>query len=94
MEKIDWQLSTIVLLMLAGAGGGFLADCFRILKKGRKNQVLDFVFWPVSLLFLSPVIFYANWGEVRLYLWLRLGSGVVLYRKLFRRAVMFLLQKE
>ena len=87
-------MSTIVLLMLAGAGWGFLADCFRILKKGRKNQVLDFVFWPVSLLFLSPVIFYANWGEVRLYLWLSLGAGVVLYRKLFRRAVMFLLQKE
>jgi len=79
----------------AGRGRlGFLADCFRILKKGRKNQVLDFVFWPVSLLFLSPVIFYANWGEVRLYLWLSLGAGVVLYRKLFRRAVMFLLQKE
>jgi spore cortex biosynthesis protein YabQ len=94
MEKIDWQLSTIVLLMLAGTGWGFLADCFRVLKKGRRNQVLDFFFWPVSLFFLAPVIFYANWGEIRLYVWLSLGVGVIIYRKLFRRAVMLLLQKE
>lgn len=94
MEKIDWQLSTIALLLLAGTGWGFLADCFRVLKKGRKNQVLDFLFWPASLLFLAPFIFYANWGEIRFYVWLSLGAGVIIYRKLFRRAVMIFLQKE
>ena len=92
MEKIDWQLSTIVLLMLAGTGWGFLADCFRILKRPEKPGAC--FFWPVSLFFLAPVIFYANWGEIRLSVWLSLGVGVLIYRKLFRRAVMMLLQRE
>lgn len=94
MERIDWQLSTIIILVLAGTGWGFLADCFRILKKGRKNQALDFAFWPVSLVILAPVIFFANWGDLRLYVWISLGAGVIIYRRLFRRPVMMVLRKE
>ncbi len=90
MERIDWQLSSLGLLFLAGIGWGFVEDCFQLLKKGKKRPVLDFIFWPVSVILLAPVIFFVNWGKLRLYVWITLGLGYLLYRKLFHPPLLML----
>lgn len=90
MERINWQLSSLGLLLLAGIGWGFLDDCFQLLKRGRNRRVWDIIFWPVSLVLLAPVIFFINWGELRLYVWITLGIGFYIYRKLFHLSVLML----
>ncbi|NLW56236.1 MAG: hypothetical protein GX050_06420 [Firmicutes bacterium] len=88
MEGIDWQLSTIAILFLTGLGWGLFYDLYLLVKPSKKQtHFSDFFFWIISLLLMAPVIFFANWGELRLYLWISLLMGVGCYRVAFRTSV-------
>ncbi len=94
MEGIDWQLSTISILFLTGLGWSLIYDLFTFTKPVKeKGQIRDFIFWLVSALVIIPVLFFANWGELRLYLWLSLTAGACCYRLLFRSPVVIFLKK-
>ncbi len=88
MAGIDWQLSTIAILFLTGLGWGFFYDLFLLIKPARRQaHFFDFLFWIISLLFIVPVIFFTNWGELRFYLWISLLVGVGCYRAVFHAPV-------
>ena len=94
MEGIDWQLSTVVILFLTGLSWGLLYDLFILfIPAKRKGQVRDFLFWLVSMLLIFPVFFFANWGELRIYLWISLFMGVCCYRVVFRSTIYIFLKK-
>lgn len=96
MDHIRIQLSSILLLLLAGMIFGVLFDCYRIFrgrmigKKGgrRKGGFLfnftgDLVFWGLAFMLITPVIYWGTWLELRLYVWLVILAGTVIYLALF-----------
>ena len=88
MERIDWQLSSLGLLFLAGIGWGFVEDCFQLLKKGKKRPVLDFI-WPVSVILLA-------WSSLLIEIGLCLdysGPGLFIIPETFPPAVAYILSK-
>ena len=93
MEGIDWQLSAVAILLLTGLGWGLLYDLFNIFKsKKRKEHFKDFLFWMVSMLFIIPIIFFTNWGELRIYLWISILAGICCYRLVLRSTVLIFLK--
>lgn len=88
MERIDWQLSSALLLLITGICWGFLYDLFQSLNRRRRLlNLMDLLFWVVSLFIIGPLIFFANWLELRLYVWISIGCGFLVYRLIFFRLV-------
>lgn len=88
MEQINWQLSSMTLLFLTGVFWGFLYNIFRLAGYGRKDKnFLDLVFWIISFLLIVPLIYFANWLELRFYVWFSIAAGFLAYRLIFFRPV-------
>lgn len=88
MDFVKVQMSTSVLLLLTGMVlGGFL-DLYRVFRATVKvNKLIDFfgdlIFWILAVILLTPLIFWSTWLELRLYVWLFLLIGLLMYYFLF-----------
>ncbi len=90
MGVLHLQIHSFVLLGGGGIVLGFIFDVFSILKGAfhikRKlfNDVFDLLFWAISAVIVYALAFIANGGEVRIYIFLGLITGVIIYEKLLR----------
>lgn len=87
--SLSMQYLTVLAMGLSGAVLGAVYDVYRtILKEWRYlrflSAILDFAFWVFALGLVLWALQWANNGDVRLYIFLLLGIGLVLYRLLLR----------
>ena len=73
-----------VIFILNGFLIGILFDIFRILRKSFKTKdivtyIEDILFWIITGVFLLYSVFYFNDGEIRLYMFIAILIGVLLY---------------
>ena len=67
---------------------GILFDFFRVLRKSFKTRdfvtyVEDFLFWILTGISILYLIFVFNHGEIRLFMFLAIGIGIIFYMLLF-----------
>ncbi|ARU60996.1 spore cortex biosynthesis protein YabQ [Tumebacillus avium] len=90
--SLQMQYLTILAMSLSGAVLGAVYDVYRTILQEWKylrwlGPVLDFAFWVFALLLVLWALHGANHADVRLYVFLLLGIGLVLYRLLLRKLV-------
>ncbi len=91
MEK--GQLETFLCLALTGIALSFLFDCYRLLRgttspRGMITAVTDLLFWLIATIVVFAVLLKSNWGEMRLYVFISLIGGVLVYYQLLSRRAM------
>lgn len=84
MLRLDLQFYAFFVTVLCGAVLGLLYDVLRVVRTHyRPNMVAgsatDLLFWAVATGALSGGLFFANWAELRFYVAVGIGLGVVLY---------------
>ena len=84
MTYVNTQLSSFVILLIAGLVLGGFFDFYRVWRsRVRVNWLVtsvgDLLFWFLALVIITPLIFWGTWLELRLYVWLALGAGMVFY---------------
>ena len=82
------QAYLFLIFILNGLIIGFLFDFFRILRKTIKTTdfvtyIQDFIFWILTGIIILYFIFTFNNGEIRLFLFLGILTGVLIYMLLF-----------
>lgn len=92
MDSLNVQLYAFAATLLAGASTGFLFDLYRLLRSWLRpgtlsTAIMDLFFWLV----LGPVIIIymliANWGELRLYVFIGVMLGIAFYYLIFSKWV-------
>jgi spore cortex biosynthesis protein YabQ len=86
------QYLTVFAMSASGAALGAVYDIYRTILAEWKylrflSSILDFVYWVFALLLVLWSLYSANNGDVRFYVFLLLGIGLVLYRLLLRKIV-------
>lgn len=81
---ISNQLYVFLIYCFCGVIIGIFFDIFRILRKSFRTPdfvtyIEDIIFWILTGLFLVYIIFEFNNGEIRSYIFIGLGIGVLLY---------------
>jgi len=84
------QLYVFLIYCLCGIMIGVFFDIFRILRKSFKTPDIitylqDIMFWCLTGLFLLYVIFKFNNGEIRSYIFIGIGLGVLFYLFIFSK---------
>ncbi len=82
--NVNQQLFNLLIFSLTGAAIGILFDIFRILRKTFKTPdfvtyVEDILFWILTGAILLFTIFTFNNGEIRIYIFIGLIFGFILY---------------
>lgn len=71
---------------------GFIYDLYRIFRYYLKPKkvatfIEDFIFWIIISVVFLTVILYANWGQIRGYVFLGFFSGAFLYSKFLSKII-------
>lgn len=87
-----YQLLIFALEIAWGVVAGFLFDCYyqtrKVWRTGHWSTSLgDFLFWVLLTALTALYLMRISWGEVRVYVFLAMGFGFLIYVKLFRRPV-------
>lgn len=88
MEYVNLQLNSFLILFLTGMFWGGFLDLYRVFRSTIKVNVVidtlgDLFFWLMSLLLLGPLVYWSTWLELRFYVWLALGIGLIFYFSIF-----------
>ncbi|MCE5287245.1 MAG: spore cortex biosynthesis protein YabQ [Pelosinus sp.] len=86
------QAGIFVLTLATGAGLAVLFDVYRVIRRQcRFRTVLtyigDFIYWVIATCIAFGMLLASNGGEIRLYVFIGLLSGAVLYYQLLSRYV-------
>lgn len=84
------QLYIFLIYCLCGIIIGIFFDIFRILRKSFKTPdvityIQDIIFWILTGIFLLFIIFKFNNGEIRSYIFIGLGLGIIIYLLIFSK---------
>lgn len=87
-----FQLYNFFIFIVLGLIIALIFDLFRILrKKFKTNNIItyieDILFWIISGFLITSAILQFNDGELRLYLFLGLSIGIVMYMLLFTKFI-------
>ncbi|MDI3522190.1 MAG: hypothetical protein PWP43_372 [Bacillota bacterium] len=82
---LEVELTTLGFTLACGVGLGLLFDLWRacraVLHPGWiVTSAGDLLFWLVAMLVAAATLMLANYGQVRLYVFLSLGAGFGLYQ--------------
>ncbi len=96
MQSVVDQIIAFILVMILGWFVGVLFDCYRTLRviwrPGPWGTVIgDALFWIVVTGFAYMFLLLSTWGEVRLYVFLAMALGILLYFKYFSLKVRYFL---
>lgn len=91
------QFVTLGMMSAGGIALGVLFDLYRVLAGQLKvpswlKAVLDLLYWFIGTLIVFRLLYESNWGEVRPFIFLGLGIGVVIYFLVFSRAVIWVIR--
>ncbi|GCL74549.1 spore cortex biosynthesis protein YabQ [Paenibacillus naphthalenovorans] len=91
------QFVTLGMMSAGGLALGVLFDMYRVLAGQLKvpswmKAVLDLLYWFIGTLIVFRLLYESNWGEVRPFIFLGLGIGIVLYFLVFSRAVIWVIR--
>ena len=80
------QFSAFTVVFIAGMALGLLHDLYRLFRKGLRltgklDWLFDALFWLIATPSLLFLIFFSNWGEMRIYVLLAIALGVLFYFK-------------
>lgn len=94
MMSLAGQTYAFLITILAGAVTGLLFDLYRVLRSAfHPRQVLtavtDLVYWIVVTPIIFAMLLAANWGELRFYVLIGLGVGLLLYFQTLSSAVIW-----
>lgn len=89
---LDVQFLTLILMVGSGALLGASFDVIGVTVRQFRlhtavQALLDIAYWALSTMFVFRVLFHANYGQVRLFIFLGLALGAVLYFWLLGRPV-------
>lgn len=91
MEPVEVQLSAIFVLFFAGIILGLSFDLYRIfrgrLRPGPLDWLFDLLFWIIVTPIMMTLIFYGNWGDLRVYVLVTMVLGVVFYFRVLSSTV-------
>lgn len=94
--NLTMQVETFLLTVVTGMFLGLLFDFYRIMRGVFKprwlvTSVADLLYWLVATVIVFVALLFGNWGEVRLYVFIGLLTGVLLYYWLLSRPAIRLL---
>ena len=89
------QAYLLLVFTLTGVVIGFLFDFFRILRKSIKTPnfvtyIEDILFWILTGLLILYNIWYFNDGEIRIYMFLGIIIGVLLYMSTLSKLIIYI----
>lgn len=78
------QFQTMGLMLASGLAIGLLFDLYRVLANELRfprwlMPLLDLAYWTFATYFVFRVLFYSNYGQVRLFVFIGLFAGVAFY---------------
>lgn len=84
MENSIDQFYLLCVFMISGLIIGIFFDLFRVLRKSFKTPDIvtymeDILFWILTGIFLMYIIFHFSFGEIRLYMFISIGIGLIMY---------------
>ncbi len=84
MEFIYLQLNTFLVLLFTGILWGIFFDLYRVFRSRiRVNRAIDVIgdviFWILAAILIIPFIYWATWLELRLFVWIIILLGLILY---------------
>ena len=90
MESLLYQARAFFITIAIGAVVGFCFDYYRVIRRIYRIKTVgtyvgDTLFWLVTTVIVFISLLWGNWGEMRLYVLIGLGSGALLYFHLFSR---------
>lgn len=82
--ELTGQVMTFLITIMTGILLGTLFDCYRVLRGTFKPKVLvtwfaDLLYWLVATAVVFFALVFSNWGELRLYVFIGILSGLGLY---------------
>lgn len=96
MESLAQQTYAFLMTILAGGIVGLLFDAYRVMRsilapKQLATALTDLLYWIVVTPTVFAMLLAGNWGELRFYVLLGLGIGLLLYFQALSGAVVWLL---
>lgn len=84
MMSLAGQTYAFLMTILAGAVVGLLFDVYRVFRSAFRPRnfataLTDLLFWIVVTPLVFALLLAANWGELRAYVLIGLGAGLLLY---------------
>lgn len=82
--ELSGQVLTFVFTIITGIFLGGVFDCYRVLRGIFNPKTLitwftDLLYWLIATAVVFIVLVFSNWGELRLYVFIGILSGLVLY---------------
>jgi spore cortex biosynthesis protein YabQ len=98
IEPVSVQLENFVVTVMSGILIGLMFDGYRVLRGIVKPKIIftdigDLLFWLVATFLVFGALLFANWGEVRLYVFIGIMVGIFLYAKLLSKPITYILLK-
>ncbi len=90
-EKMIHEIQTFLIMVIGGISISVLYDIYRWIwlakfQRSWLKHLGDFVFSFIASILVIVLLFYSNWGELRLYVFIGLGIGIITYYKLIKAA--------
>jgi spore cortex biosynthesis protein YabQ len=84
MELVRLQFSAFIVLLFTGMVWGGFFDLYRVFRSRIRvsrivNFIGDLVFWFLTAFLVIPLIFWGCWLELRLYVWIAILIGFLIY---------------
>jgi spore cortex biosynthesis protein YabQ len=86
------QVVAFAATVATGAFLGILFDFYRVLNRSLRvhpvfTSVTDLLFWVVATVIIFASLLASNWGELRMYVFIGLAGGALLYFRMMSRFV-------
>jgi spore cortex biosynthesis protein YabQ len=86
--NLQMQFATLGMMLLGGLSLGGLFDLYRVLANHLRAPkyayyLLDILFWIIGTLLVFKLLYDINWGQIRLFIFIGLFVGVIVYFWLF-----------
>lgn len=95
MQPLAQQIAAFLLTMILGMVMGLFYDSYRVIRniwrpKEGGTILGDAVFWVFITIFAFIYLIFSTWGEVRVYVFLAISLGGLLYFKFFSKYICFI----
>jgi len=88
LESLVSQIYAFAVTLIAGMAAGFCYDYYRVVRRVLRLKkagtcVGDIIFWLFTTALVFFLLLLGNWGIVRIYVFIGIGLGALIYFRLF-----------